>query len=220
MGILPHNHFLATRQEHIAVQRQDREKGKMGFFAHLYLVEATADDAGVEVVTSAFGRDLWPRTFFSWAPGQHATRLYEYAEGTLCADERLPLLPGFPVRWRCDPSAGGDENSGLIEASFTPQKTDDPVLFHFLLPRGFVPRRGLQPLVQPCVPYVRIFVDRVVATYPVIGPAHIQFWITRLSKGEALSDYDVKKFLHPDEHRGLRAEFEVNLGVFKIKLAR
>jgi hypothetical protein len=191
----------------------------VGFFAHLYLVEASADDAGVEVVTSAFGMDVWPRTFFSWAPGQRTTRMYEYADGTLCADERLPLLPGFPVRWRCDPSAGADENSGLIVASFTPRRTDDPVLFHFLLPRGFVPRRDLQPLVQPCVPYVRISADRVVATYPVIGRGDIQFWVTRLSGGEALSDYDIKKILHPDEKRAVRVEFEINLGLFKIKVA-
>ena len=70
----------------------------MGYFAHLYLVETTSDSAGVEVATSVFSSDVGQRVFFSWTPGQRATGLYEYADGTLFSDTRLPLLAGYPVR--------------------------------------------------------------------------------------------------------------------------
>lgn len=191
----------------------------MGYFGYVYLVDAIASPPGVQVSTSVLGADMDSPAYFSWGTGARPPGLHEYARGTLFSDKTLRLLPGYPVVEQS--GQGGSDSDGrcLIEASFSPRHGDDPVLFHFLLPERFVPRRTAQPLEQPCRPFVSTLGERIVATYPVIGPAVVRFWIARLETRELMQDYDLTKILHPDEQRTTRAEFEFNLGIFKVKIA-
>jgi hypothetical protein len=73
--------------------------------------------------------------------------------------------------------------------------------------------------VQPVAPSVSRLTERLIATYPVIGRADIRFWISRLPADESLDDYDITQLFHPEAKQGLKAEFEFNLGFFKVKLS-
>jgi len=191
----------------------------LGYFANLYVVEASANPTGVELTTSIFGAPIGERAYFSWGPGERPIGLKQYAQGTLFCDAALKLLRGYPRRERHGEREGEDPDRCLIEAAFAPRNADDPVLFHFVLPDRFIPRRDLEPLVQPRPPFVFRSGERIVATYPVAGSGEIRFWISRLRPREALTDYDLTKVLHPYEQRAVKAEFEFNLGFFKIKVA-
>lgn len=55
----------------------------MGYFAHLYVIDCSADQDGVTVVTNIFGSEIAPTTYFSWGVGQRPPGMYEYADGTV-----------------------------------------------------------------------------------------------------------------------------------------
>jgi len=185
----------------------------MGYFTHLYLVEVVAEASGVRVSTSVFGAEAGI-AYFCWGAGTRPAGLHAYGGGTGLSDTELTLLPGYPLQ-----ETHADPDRCLIEAAFTPMHEDDPVLVHFVLPDRFVPRRTLDPLVQPVRPFVCTAGEKILATYPVKGRADIRFWILRLQPAESLGDFDLTKLLHPDEERAKRVELEFNLGIFKVKLA-
>ena len=191
----------------------------MGYFAHLYVIDCSADQDGVTLVTNIFGSELAPTTYFSWGVGQRPPGMYEYADGTVVSETQLRLLPGYPLVERCGIAALGDSDHCLIEASFEPRSSSDPVLYHLLLPSRFVPSRARQPFVQPVAPSVSRLRERLIATYPVVGSADIRFWISRLPADESLENYAITQLFHPEAKQGLRAEFEFNLGFCKIKLS-
>lgn len=184
----------------------------MGYFANLYIVEVSASETTAQMRTTIYGNDIGPVAYFCWGPGDRPEGLHSYAGGTVFCDSELKLLPGYPLDETFD-----DANQGLISANFTPRHRDDPVLFHFVLPERFIPRRDMKPLEQPVRPFVYTADQRIVATYPVIGAGRIQFWVTRLKQTETISDYEVHKFLHPEEEHPLKMGFEFNVGVFKLK---
>jgi hypothetical protein len=185
----------------------------MGFFANLYVVEGTANKKAVKLRTTVYGSDIGPRAYFCYGPGKRPEGLYPYAGGTVLCDTELKMLTGYPL---VETHEGLDKC--LVEANFTPRNPDDPVLFHFILPSRFIPRRDMKPLDQPGRPILFSVGDRVIATYPVIGPATIRFWTTRLRKTESIADYELEKLLHPEEERGAKVGFEFNLGFFKVKI--
>jgi hypothetical protein len=187
----------------------------MGYFANLYTVEATANEDYVEVETAVYGGGAGERMYFSWGAGQRAGNLYPYAHGTLFSSEPLNLLPGYPLIEHYP-----DVDNFLLEASFTPRHQDDPVLLHILLPEKYVPRRDRSPLSQPCDPFVHIHQGRMVITYPAVGTVTTRFWVNRMQEDESLSDYDETKILKPIKEDSLRTEFEINLGVFKVKFSQ
>ena len=133
------------------------------------------------------------------------------------ATHNFPFCRGYPRdEWK-DLAAGGFP----ITASFTPKRPGDPVLFHFVLPNRFVPRGNTEPLVQPCSPFIGVTGERLSVTYPVSGAttAEVRFFVEQMRVGETFEDYNLDKVLHPDPRRGVRCEFELNLGLFKVKLA-
>ena len=188
----------------------------MGYFAHLYTVELNADDEIVSSQTHVYGNEIAPVAYFGWGPGERPAGLHSYAGGTVHSDADLKLLPGYPLR----NTIGDDPNNALVEANFRPRQSDDPVLFHFVLPKRFVPRRSLEPLEQPSRPFVYAEDDRVIATYAAAGPSVVRFWISRLQAQESLRNYDIEKLLHPEEDRRLNVGIEFNFGVFKLKLGK
>jgi hypothetical protein len=184
----------------------------MGYFANLYVVEAEATGTTVQLRTLIYGKDIGPNAYFCWGPGERPSGLHPYAGGTVLCDAQLRLLPAYPLIETCE-----DLDRCLLEATFRPRHDDDPVLFHFVLPKGFIPRRDMKPLDQPIRPFIDSVDERIIVTYPVIGPATIRFWVTRLEKHESIGDYEPHKLLHPDEERPPKIGFEFNLGVFKLK---
>lgn len=186
----------------------------MGYFANLYTVETTAHEDYVEVETSVYGGEAGERMYFSWGAGHRPGNLYSYAHGTLFSSKPLNLLPGYPLVERYT-----DTDSFLLEAAFTPMHRDDPVLLHVILPENYVPGRDRSPLIQPCDPFVHIHQGRMVITYPASGAVTLRFWVNRIREDESLSDYDENKVLTPVAARSIKPEFEINLGVFKVKFS-
>jgi hypothetical protein len=189
----------------------------MGYFANLYVIDASATDEGVTTTTTTYGADVKPH--FSWGIGERPPGFFSYADGTVVSDTDMTVLPGYPRIERCSPKWGTDRDRCLIEGSFQPRQHDDPVIFHLMLPGGFVPRPDMKPFKQPSTPFVFRFNDRVVATYPVVGPAEVRFWITRLQDDMSLDDYDSERLFHPDQSKPLKAEVEFNVGILKLKLS-
>jgi hypothetical protein len=186
----------------------------MGYFANLYIVEIEATDAAIRTKTTIYSSEIGPFAYFCWGPGDRPAGLHSYAGGTIQCDAELKLLPGYPLV----ETLGSDPDRALIEANFRPKHGDDPVLFHFLLPERFIPRRDMKPLDQPLRPFVYTAGERIIATYPVEGQTTIRFWITRLRNNESLADYAHEKLLHPDEKRSVKVSAEVNFGVLKVKI--
>lgn len=186
----------------------------MGFFANLYIVEADATDRAVKARTTIYGSEIGPVAYFCWGPGERPPGLHAYAGGTVQCDAELKPLPGYPLI----ETVGTTPDEALIEANFRPRHGDDPVLFHFVLPERFIPRRNLKPLDQPMRPFVYASGERIVATYPVVGQATIRFRITGLRDSESIADYEHEKLLHPEEERSVKVGVEFNFGVFKIKV--
>lgn len=186
----------------------------MGYFANLYVAELTAKPDDVETRTLIYGREIGGRAYFSVGEGERPPGLHSYANGTVFSDVELRLLPGYPLIQR----EGDDSETCLFEANFTPRQGDDPVMFHFLLPERFIPRRDKKPLDQPTIPFVSRVGDRLSATYPVIGPGTFRFWVEQLRTARSLDEYDLQKLFHPDEVRSVKWGFEFNLGFFKAKV--
>lgn len=185
----------------------------MGYFANLYIVEADATDRAIKMKTTIYGSEIGPVAYFCWGPGERPAGLHPYAGGSVQCDAELKLLPGYPLI----ETLGPNPDEALIEANFRPRHDEDPVLFHFVLPERFIPRRDLKPLDQPCRPFVYALGERIVATYPVVGPTSIRFRITRLRDNESIAGYEHEKLLHPDEERAAKLGVEFNFGVFKLK---
>lgn len=186
----------------------------MGYFANLYLVESDATKDSVTVETSVYGEGVGEKIYFSWGAGQRAGNVYAYAQDTLYSNTLLNLLDGYPLR-----EIYRNPESFLLEAAFTPNHRDDPVLYHIVLPEHYVPRADREPLDQPGDPFVHVHQNRVVVTYPVIGSARVRFHVARLRENESLDDYDENKILKPIESRPVKIEFELNLGIFKVKFS-
>jgi hypothetical protein len=184
----------------------------MGYFANLYVLEANANGADIATRTTIYGNEIGAAAYFCWGPGERPNQLHSYANGTMLCDTELKSLPGYPLEERSENST-----EFLIEANFQPRRADDPVLFHLILPKRFIPRRDMKPLEQPNKPFLYTTDDRIVATYPSVGTTAIRFWITRIGEQESLADYDLHKLLHPDEERPTKIGFEFNLGIFKLK---
>jgi hypothetical protein len=186
----------------------------MGYFANLYTVEADATDVTVRTQTMIYRSDIGSFAYFCWGPGERPPGLYPYAGGTVLCDVELRLLPGYPMV----ETLGANSDRGLIEANFRPLNDEDPVLFHFVLPTRFIPRRDMKPLEQPIRPFIYSSGERIIVTYPVVGQTTIRYWITRLKDDESIADYEQEKLLHPDEERPSKVAFEINLGILKVKL--
>jgi hypothetical protein len=191
----------------------------MGYFGHLYLVDMSTGEVGVTTATSVYGADIGATAYFSWGAGRRPTGMHEYAEGSVVTNAPLALLPGYPLIEGAEVEPAEDPGRMLVEASFDPPKVDDPVVFHFMLPPRFVPRRDLQPFEQPQEPSVFRWRDRVVATYPVVGRASFRFWIARIDDGESLDTYDLTKVFHPAPRQSWNVEAEFNVGLFKVKVS-
>ena len=191
----------------------------MGFFANLYLVEAEADSSGGIVTTSVFGAESAPLVYFSWVQGVRDEHLYPYGDGTVFSNAKLDLLPGYPVRERFGESENNDPNRFLLEASFQPRAAADPVLFHLVLPPRFVPQPDQEPFDQPSKPFAYSRGDRLVVTYPTVGGGAIRYWVRRLPAGESFDSYDLNRAFTRAEQRPARFEFELNLGICKLKVS-
>lgn len=136
----------------------------MGYFTNLYIVDiAEVEGDKITVRTEVYGGPH-DRAYFCWGTGERPANMHSYAYGTVVCDKELALLTGYPA---IETHSGAE--SLLIEASFNPMGTDDAVLFHFVLPERFIPRRDLEPLEQPTRPFVYLANGRIVVTYPTQG---------------------------------------------------
>jgi hypothetical protein len=186
----------------------------MGFFANLYIAEIEAIDGRVQTRTSVYGSEIGPRAYFSFGEGQRPPGLYSYANGAIVSDVELKLLPPYPLI----EVESEDPDIRLFEAGFTPRDQQDPVMFHFVLPERFIPRRDREPFEQPRAPFVSRVGDRLCATYAVVGAANFRFHIERLEEGRTLDSYDPVKLFHPEGAKSTKVGIEFNFGILKFKL--
>jgi hypothetical protein len=186
----------------------------MGYFANLYLVEVEATEEQIKTRTSVYGSEIGPRAYFSFGEGQRPPGLYSYAAGAIVSDVELKLLPPYPVV----EVESENPDTCLFEAGFTPRDQQDPVMFHFVLPERFIPRRDREPFEQPRAPFVSRAGDRLRATYAVVGAADFRFHIERLEEGGTLDSYDIVKLFHPEGAKSTKVGVEFNFGILKFKL--
>ncbi len=185
----------------------------MGYFANLYIVEVDVADGVIKARTTIYGNWVNKDSYVCWGPGERPSGLHSYANGTVCSDVELKLLPGYPMI----ETVGTSPDEALIQANFRPKGEKDAVLFHFVLPERFIPRGDLQPLDQPTEPFVYPAGERIVVTYPVEGRATVRFRISRIENHESLADFQYEKLLHSEAGRSLKVGVELNLGLFKLK---
>jgi hypothetical protein len=190
----------------------------MGYFANLYLVDASIKGATIEVEESVFGGEVGNGVYFSWAKGERPDGMFPYAHGTMFSDKPLELLRGYPVKEVIKSEEGnGPPQEFLLEAQFTPFDRTAPVVFHVLLPQHYVPLKTRTPFTQPCEPSVLLWDDRIVATFPAEGPATLRFWVGLRQTADPLNTYDLPNMFHPEPRRHIKTEFEVSIPFFKWK---
>jgi hypothetical protein len=189
----------------------------MGYFGCAYIVEGEVADNGViltkTVLTPGFNQG---KALFSWSEGERPPGLFSYADGTLLCTSELVILPGYPATKRAASQAGENENLVLIEEDFRPQSENEPVIFHFLLPSGFVPCRDRQPLITPSRPSIIARGERLSVTFVATGAADVRFWIRRLDRTEKLADFDLTLLFDKPPERTAKATLEINLGLVKF----
>ena len=186
----------------------------MGFFSSAYVIEGDTLDGGVVFSVSAYAGD--GPTLFSWGPGERAGGLESLARGTLFCAAPLRPLPGYP---RVDRRASESSEDGLhyVEESFFPYHRDEPVLFHIVLPPGYVLRPDREPFTLAPDANIAQHDDRLIVTWPRVGGADLRFWIARLRPNESFEDYDIGRLLKVPAGRWPKLTFELNLGLVKVK---
>ncbi len=184
----------------------------MGFFTNLVTVELDATDQSVEATRNIYrtppGSEDTP--YFCWGEGERAPGLYQYASGTIHCDTQLELMPGFPMTQTLP------IDWPVIDESFRPISESDAVVFHFVLPQGYIPVNEFNRIAQPLPPDIHTINDRLLVTYPVVGNGAIMFPIRALQDSEDIADFETRKFLHPEERRSLNMKVELNFGFVKF----
>lgn len=185
----------------------------MRYFTNLYLVEALAGPTGVQVNTTIYGAQSGA-AYFSWGAGARPAGAEGYAADTVFCESALRVLPGYPMQETRARLGQESAERYLIEARFTPQHADDPVLYHFLLPERFVPARIQRPFALPAKPSVRMLGERLVATFPVVGAAEIAFGVAPRPETQtgALDLTTIFEPMNPEDE----FSWELNLGLFKF----
>ncbi len=188
----------------------------MGYFANLYTVQVEENKKGIQTELRVYGKGLQDgAAYVCWGDGvrQPNNKLHEYADGTVVCDAELKLLTGYPYLEQSE-----DPHQCILEATFNPMHKDDAVLMHFMLPKRFIPRKDLKPLVQPVSPYIFSHKERLCIVYPCKGPTTVQFAISKIKEHESLKDFQTERLLHPDEVRAAKVELEINFIIFKFKI--
>lgn len=195
----------------------------MGFFSNLYLMEVQAvNDDTVSIRTEVYAAESGDVPYFSSIEGKRDGLLNSYAHDTIFCSLPLKLLPHYPVNERQELGSrtGHIPPSALIRAGFNPDMVDSATVCHVLLPDTFLPRRDLEPLVQPSVPYVKRKADWLILTWPMQGAFRIEFCITPLEEGDSLDNYDISKVLRKKDEPRVNVGAEINLGVLKFRFGR
>lgn len=189
----------------------------MGFYGCAYVVEGEADAEGVTLTTTVFGPagDL-DRALFFWSEGARPPGLHSYANGSLHSSVPLWPIAGYPSTERRGAAPGESASLILIEENFRAQSSNEPVLFHFLLPRRFVPRRDLAPLITPSRPSVLLRDDRLSVTFVTTGEASVAFWAEAMSPGSDFASYDFNSLFDKPAVKSGKATIEINLGIVKF----
>ena len=122
----------------------------MDYFVYLYVGDLFVDADGIKSYITVYKSKQVERAYLSCGAGQRPAGLHPYANGTIFSDVELKPLPSYLQISQ----ASTDPDRYLFRAHFTPETEGHPVLFHFLLPHSFVPRRNLRPLEQPSPPVI------------------------------------------------------------------
>lgn len=187
----------------------------MGYFGNLYLVEVYKEDALTKVKTTIYGGNLDGQTaYFSWGEGNRPkNQLYGFAGNTIFTDTQLIQLNGYPAIEEYDSS-----KEFLLDASFSPKDpVNDPVVFHLVFDKYYVPKRDGKIFEQPSKPSISKKGDKLVITYPVIGKAEIRFPVTPIPNNQSLNDYDLETLVRPDAIKGSKRTIGINLYFFKFE---
>jgi hypothetical protein len=189
----------------------------VGYSAYAYTVEAYAENAAVMQTVNCYRAPGGETALFSWAQGERAPGMHEYADGSLFCDAPLQLLSGYPRRERAE-AADGLPDRVLLEHNFSARSREEPVLFHLLLPPRFVPRPNLDPLIQPSRPNIALRSDQLVVTYLSRGGADVRFWIECLQPSEKWADFDLTRVLREPATRSTKASLKFAAGPFEFTL--
>jgi hypothetical protein len=191
----------------------------VGYFAYAYVVEGVEEPAlsGIALTRSVYRAHLGSRALFSWDVGRRPPGMYAYADNSLFSSEKLEPLPGYPLEQNITLTDG---EMFLLEEGFAPQFAEEPVLYHLLLPRRFVPRPDRKPLEQPAMASVATRDDRLIVSYATQGKADIRFWLSRLEASASITDYDLTRILKGPVSTAVDAKVEFNLGVVKFTFGK
>jgi hypothetical protein len=187
----------------------------MGYFTYAYIVDGQLAKSGVDFTISAYRAG--DTAYFSWGAGDRPGNMTAFASGTLFCDREMRLLPGYPRVERRKKSDFKESRFLLLEESFFPRNEHEPVLFHVVLPPGYIIRRDREPFTLTKSANVAVIGDRLVVTLPSKGNVDLRFWMAPLAEGETFDDFELNKFLSVPQKDPLKVGFEINLGVFKVK---
>lgn len=177
----------------------------MGYFLYAYVVAGSADKNGVTLTTTVLSSPYeGKKALFFWSEGERPPGLFSYADDTLRSTANLSVLPGYPRTQSRGDKPGENENLIQIEEDFRPPH-NDPFLFHFLLPRRFVPCPNMKPLIMPSVPSTIVRDDRLSVTFVAQGPADVRFWIKRLEPQESFADFELHRLFNKPVERTAKA---------------
>ena len=191
----------------------------MGFFSYLYLIQADiTDDDEISTKTTVFGAEPESDAYFSWIPGERSREIYSYGDDTIFTNFKLKEIEGYPIS---SPQKLGQQTGGypiyVVSADFQTKNKDEATVLHVLLPNLFVPRKDLSPLTQPNPPYAKISGDKVVLTWPIVGPFEVKFCMSPLSTREELQTIDLSTMLVTEKNRKTKHGIEIDLKIFKYK---
>ena len=182
----------------------------MGYFTNLYTVETSEYTGRLVTTTNVYGLHGPRKAYFAWMPGRLSQEMYGYANNTIFCDKQLKLLPGYPcVEDPINPDC-------IVEAGFTPDYLDAPVICHFVLPPHFVPEKDWQYRIQPALANVKVVGPCVVATFGMKGVFAIRFKIRCLQPGEKLEHFIIPTLFDANKDAKTKMGVELNLGIAKF----
>lgn len=187
----------------------------MGYFGNLYLVEIYREGAKTKVKTTIYSGHLNGQTsYFSWGEGDRPpSQLHGFAGNTIFTNTQLIKLDGYPVIEEYDSS-----QEFFLDASFSPKDpSKDPIVFHIVFDKYYVPKRDGEIFEQPSKPSISKKDEKLVITYPVIGKAEIRFPVIPIPNNKSLSNFDLETLVRPDPVKGSKKTVGINLYFFKFE---
>ena len=196
-----------------------RLENPVGYFDAAFVVEMNEVEDGVLLKRTHYGTGNSEKMLFFWSEGDRPDGLDAYAEGSLLCTQDLFITNGYPSTQLLGSGQGETQDLVYVDENFSTWDEKSSFLFHFLLPRRFVPRPDMRKFDVPSDPSVIIRAgERLSATFIVKGGARARFWLKRLSPRESFDGYDLDRIFDKPVVSETKASMEINVGILKFTL--